>query len=94
MMQFLKALRGRIKAGEITTSIRIWHSPRVKVGGRYRPDDGHVVVDDIRRIALSDITPEMARASGFAGLVDLLRTAKHGAGSNVYLIRFHYVGEE
>src|SRR5262249_10920107 len=32
-----------------------------------------------------------ARESGFAGVVDLLKTAKHGAGTNVYLVRFHYV---
>ena len=89
-MQFLRALRGRIKAGEITTSIRIWQSPHVKVGGRYRLDEGHVVVDAMQRIALSDITPAMARASGFEGLVDLLKTAKHGAGDNVYWIRFRY----
>lgn len=92
-MQFIKSLRARIKSGEITTSIRIWQSPRVKVGGRYRLEGGFVVVDAIRRIALSDITPEMARASGFAGLVDLLKTAKHGSGTKVYLIRFHYVEE-
>ena len=89
-MQFIKPLRPRIKSGEITTSIRIWQSPRVKVGGRYRLEEGFVVVDTIRRIALGDVTPEMARASGFAGLVDLLKTAKHGAGENVYLVRFHY----
>jgi hypothetical protein len=40
---------------------------------------------------LSDVTPELARESGFNGVVDLLKIAKHGAGSNVYLVRFHYV---
>jgi hypothetical protein len=90
-MQFIKPLRSRIKSGEITTSIRIWKSPHVKVGGRYRLDEGFVVVDAVRQIALSDITPEMARASGFAGVVDLLKTAKHGAGQNVYWVRFRYV---
>jgi hypothetical protein len=89
-MEFIKALRSRIKSGEITTSIRIWQSPRVKVGGRYRLEDGFVVVEAIRQIALSDITPDMARASGFAGVVDLLKTARHGSGQKVYWIRFRY----
>jgi len=89
-LDFIKSLRSRIKSGEITTSIRIWQSPRVKLGGRYRLEDGFIVVEAIRRIALSDITPEMARASGFAGVVDLLRTAKHGSGQNIYWIRFRY----
>ena len=92
-MQFIKPLRSRIKSAEITTSVRIWKSPHVKVGGRYRLDEGFVVVDAIRQIALSDITPEMARASGFAGMVDLLKTAKHGAGQNVYWVRFRYAEE-
>jgi hypothetical protein len=90
-VQFLKPLRQRIKSGEITTSVRIWQSPRVKAGGRYRLDEGFVVVESIRQIALADITPEMARASGFAGVVDLFKTAKHGSGEKAYLVRFHYV---
>ena len=44
----------------------------------------------IRRIELPDITPALARRSGFAGVVDLLKVAKHGRGENVYLIEFVY----
>src|SRR5262249_29782020 len=32
--------------------------------------------------------------SGFNGVVDLLKIAKHGSGSNVYLVRFHHVAEK
>jgi hypothetical protein len=42
-------------------------------------------------MAIADVTPEMARDSGFEGLVDLLKTAKHGAGTRVFLIEFHFV---
>ena len=48
-------------------------------------------VTSIRSIELTDITPAMARASGFEGVVDLLKVAKHGPGRNVYLIGFKYV---
>ena len=89
-MQFTKHLRDPIKRGAVTTSIRIWKAPRVKVGNRYKLDGGVVVVEKISEIELSDVTPELARESGFAGVVDLLRTAKHGTGENVYLIRFRY----
>ena len=89
-MQFTKHLREPIKRGEVTTSIRIWRRPHVKAGHRYKLDDGVIVVEKISEIELSDITPELARASGFAGVVDLLKTAKHGSGENVYLIRFRY----
>jgi hypothetical protein len=91
-MQFLKSLRPRVKSGEVTTSIRIWKSPHVKAGNAYVLEGGHVVVDSIRQIALEDITPRMARESGFVGVVDLLKTAKHGRGQNVYLVSFHYEG--
>lgn len=87
-MHFTKHLRAPIVRGEITCSIRIWHKPRMKVGGRYALEHGFVRVTKIREIALSDITPELARRSGFAGVVDLLKTARHGAGQNVYLIDF------
>ena len=35
-----------------------------------------------------DITPELARRSGFDGVVDLLKVAKQGTGGQVYLIEF------
>jgi hypothetical protein len=49
-----------------------------------------VEVKKIRQIEIADITPALARRSGFAGVVDLLKIAKHGAGENVYLIDFQY----
>jgi hypothetical protein len=89
-MQFTKRLREPIARGEITTSIRIWKTPRVKIGGKYRLQDGYVTVDSLIEIELEDITPKLARESGFAGVVDLLKTAKHGAGERVFLVEFHY----
>ena len=65
--------------------------PKVKVGGRYRMDEGHVAIDSIESIELADITESLARESGFRSVEDLLQTAKHGRGENVYLIRFHYL---
>jgi len=91
MISFTKRLHDGIKRGDITCSVRIWQGPRVKVGGRYAFGSGHVHVTGIRQISMSDITPELARRSGFAGVVDLLKIAKHGSGEKVYLIDFEYV---
>jgi hypothetical protein len=93
-MVFSKRLREGVRRGEITCSVRIWTRPHVKVGGRYRMDEGEVEVDSIQPIGLGDITPHLARESGFLGVVDLLKVAKHGRGENIYLIRFHYVPRE
>jgi hypothetical protein len=54
-------------------------------------EEGEGQVDSIQPIGLPDITPELARESGFLGVLDLLKVAKHGRGVNIYLIRFHYV---
>jgi hypothetical protein len=90
-MQFTKRLHEGIRRGEITCSVRIWMRPHVKVGGRYQVAGGEIEVDAIERIALDDITSALARASGFDGVVDLLKTAKHGRGQNVYLVKFHFI---
>jgi hypothetical protein len=90
-MVFTKRLREGVRRGRITCSVRIWTRPHVKVGGRYRMDEGQIVVDSITTIRLADITHDLARESGFSSLKDLLDTAKHGRGDNVYLIRFHYL---
>jgi hypothetical protein len=90
-MVFTKRLRDGVRRGEITCSVRIWKRAHVKVGNRYRMDEGEIEVDSIRPIGFLGITPSLARASGFLGVVDLLKVAKHGKGENIYLIKFHYV---
>jgi hypothetical protein len=90
-MTFTKRFRDGIRRGEITCSVRIWIRPRVRVGARYRMEEGEIEVDSIEPIGFTDITPELARESGFLGVLDLLKIAKHGRGENIYLIRFHYV---
>ncbi len=89
-MMFTKKLREPVMRGEITTSIRIWQRPHVKVGGTYVLGPGHIRVTAIKEIGLRDVTPDMARDSGFEGVVDLLKTAKHGPGEQVYLVTFVY----
>ena len=89
-MVFTKRLREPIMRGEVTCSVRIWRGLHVKVGGHYKLADGFIEVTSIRRITLADITPALAQRSGFLGVVDLLKVAKHGPGEKVYLIDFEY----
>ena len=90
-MVFTQRLREGIRRGRIRCTIRIWTRPHVKVGGRYPMDEGHIVVDSIAPMTVTDITHDLARESGFESVDDLLRIARHGSGDNVYLIRFHYL---
>jgi len=87
-MQFTKRLRAPVMCGEITCSVRIWQKPHVKVGGRYPLGPGFIHVTAIREINLQDITPDLARRSGFDGVIDLLKVARHGPGQTVYLVEF------
>ena len=90
-MTFTKRLREGVRNGQITCSVRIWTRPHVTVGGRYRMEEGEIEIDSIEPIGLPDISHDLARASGFLGVLDLLKVAKHGKGQNIYLIRFHYI---
>jgi hypothetical protein len=90
-MMFAKRLREGVRSGDISCSVRIWTRPHVKVGGRYRMDEGEIEIDSIEQIGFPDITPQLARESGFLGVLDLLKVAKHGRGEKIYLVRFHYV---
>ena len=83
-MIFAKRLREGVRRGEITCSVRIWTRPHVKAGGRYRMEEGEIEVDSIEPIGFPDITPELARASGFLGILDLLKVAKHGRGEKIF----------
>jgi len=90
-MVFAKRLRERVRHGEITCTVRIWMRPHVRVGGRYRMEGGEIEVNSIETIGYPAITPELARESGFLGVLDLLKLAEQGRGENIYLIRFRYV---
>ncbi|WP_284734525.1 hypothetical protein [Sphingosinicella terrae] len=91
LMQFTKRLRQGVREGRITCSVRIWQSPRVRAGGLYPMEGGHILVESIRQIALSDLDGDLARRSGFDGVIDLLKVAKHGSGRNVYLVEFEFI---
>ena len=69
-MTFTKKLRARVKSGEVTCSVRIWQRPHVKVGGKYRLEDGHIEVTSIREISWEDLSDSLARDGGFRNLVD------------------------
>jgi hypothetical protein len=54
-------------------------------------EECEIQIDSIQPIGFPDITPELALESGFLGVLDLLKVAKHGRGGNIYLIKFHYL---
>src|SRR5277367_506798 len=90
-MVFTTRPREGVRLGKLTCSVRIWKRMHVQVGKRYQMEEGEIEIDSIEPIGFPDITPQLARESGFLGVIDLLKVAKHGKGTNIYLVRFHYV---
>ena len=90
-MMFKSCFHPAIRRGDITCTVRIWQRPHAKVGGHYRLGDGAIEVQRIQEIGFEALTPALARRSGFASLVELLKVAKHGPGERVFLIEFRYV---
>lgn len=90
-MVFAKPLRDGVRRGRIKCSVRVWLTPRVRAGGRYKMDEGSIVVDSVERITAKDITHDLARESGFDSVGALMKMARHGRGENIYLVRFHYL---
>lgn len=89
-MIFAKRLRARVRSGEITRSVRIWQTPRVRIGGRYPMDGGYIEVTQLTEIDLADVTEALAQETGFDSLDDLLSVARHGRGERVFLVGFTY----
>jgi hypothetical protein len=89
-MTFAKPLRPRVISGEITKSVRIWQTPRVRIGGRYPLGPGHIEVTHLTEVDRSDITEALARETGFANLEELMGVAQHGRGERVFLVEFVY----
>ena len=90
-MQFLRSLRDRIRKGEITSTVRLWQRPHLRVGGRYALPPGRIEVTKLFEVTLADVSPELARRTGFVGVVELLKVTKHGAGRRVFIIEFRYL---
>lgn len=90
-MMFAKPLRERVRSGEITTSVRIWLTPRVKIGGRYPLLDGFIEVTRLQEVDLADVTEAMAVEGGFDSLEALMKTARHGRGERVFIVDFVFV---
>jgi hypothetical protein len=90
-MMFAKPLRERVRSGEITTSVRIWLTPRVKIGGRYPLLDGQIEVVRLQEVDLDDVTEAMALEGGLESLEALMKTARHGRGERVFIVDFVFV---
>ena len=94
-VQFSRELRDDVLAGRITVSYRLWHRPKVRVGGRYPVGPAQFEVDSVELVPFSVVTPDDVRRSGEPDRESLRRRAAHagpiGDDTLVYRIEFHIV---
>jgi hypothetical protein len=96
-MEFSPELRHGVLSGEITVSIRLWKTPRVKAGNRYRVGPGEIEVDLVEFVAFKEVSEADVRASGEVDRESLRRRAAHSGpivdSTMVYRIVFHACGQ-
>ncbi len=100
MLLFQRRFHDGLVDGSITMTFRLWSTPRVKPGARYRCHPiGVLEVDSIEHTAVGDISAEDARLSGFSSraalleyLEDLSRTRLTDE-TRLFRVRLHYAGD-
>jgi hypothetical protein len=100
VLLFQKRFHAGLVDGSVRLTFRRWATPRVKAGGRYRVHPiGVVEVDEVRRVAVRDISEGDARAAGFSSrgeLVDYLRPVSEAPlteDSPVWRVALHHGGD-
>ena len=104
-MEFSLELRGDVISGDITVSFRLWHRPKVRVGGRYPVGPVHIEIDSLElrpfsAIAEADVPccGEDVRCCGEKDRDSLHDRAAHAGpiadDTLLYRVEFHLVGDE
>jgi hypothetical protein len=95
-MQFTADSHAAVADGTITTTIRRWSRPQVKVGGRYRVGAVVVEVDEIDLVPFGSLSAADIRATGERDRDAVRRRAAHAGPIDddtlVYRIALHVVG--
>jgi hypothetical protein len=81
-MLFKQAFLEGIQAGTITLAFRRWRRPTVKAGGTLLTAVGQLSIDDVRPVALAEITAADARRAGWESLEALRKELRRGNGGD------------
>jgi hypothetical protein len=81
-MLFKQVFLEGIQAGTITLAFRRWQRPTVKAGGTLLTAVGQLSIDDVRPVALAEITAADARRAGWESLEALRKELRRGVGGD------------
>jgi hypothetical protein len=92
-VEFSRELRADVLSGDITVTFRLWRSPKVVAGRRYRVGPGAVEVDSVELVPFAAIDEEDLRRSGEPDRESLRRRAAHAGPIHddtlLYRVEFH-----
>src|SRR4051794_3830742 len=100
MLMFTWEDHERVRRGEVTVTWRLWKYAHVKAGRVYPTGFGFVEIDDVRPVAVKDVTGADAREAGLPRADDLVELARSHTGAEVspdtvlHRVEFRYLGEE
>lgn len=81
--------------GSITRTFRTWARAQARAGARHRVGGMLLEIDDVRRVAVADLTDEDARAAGEHDLATLLaRLGSPTPSAQVWRVDLHYAGPD
>jgi hypothetical protein len=87
-VQFEPRLRKGLHDGSITVAFRRWRRSQVVAGHQYRTGQGMVLAEAVDVITPDDITPELARAAGFADVPAARADLRGDPELPLYCVRF------
>jgi hypothetical protein len=98
IVQFSRALRDAVAAGDITVSVRLWTRPQVKEGGRYWVGAVRFEVDSLELMPFGALTAEDVQRCGERDRESLRQRAAHAGpitdDTPVYRVEFHILNDE
>jgi hypothetical protein len=83
----------KIAQGSITLAFRRWARPTVKSGGRLRTAIGELAIDDIRIVAINEITPGDAKRAGCDSTAAVIASLREGSAP-IYRIALRLAGTD
>jgi biotin operon repressor len=87
-VQFEPRLRKGLHDGSITVALRRWRRSQVVAGHQYRTGQGMVLAEAVDVITPAEITPELAKAAGFADVQAAVADLRGDPELPLYCVRF------
>jgi hypothetical protein len=94
---FRREDRGRVAAGQITVTYRLWQSAHVKAGKTYATGFGELYIESVDLLPAAAVESDDLASTGFQSIEEVWRSAGDhtrsavGPDTLLYRVQFHMV---